>query len=252
MPALSEFPADYRPLLGCHPVFNSSCSPNASVYYIPQEEGLYLKKAPKGALEKEARLTAWFSKKGLAPRVLDYRSEDADWMLTKAAKGEDCTHFCHDPAQLSKKLAHILRDLHARPFADCPEQNRLNSYFSTAKENFEKRQFDLSYSYGAPFQNAEEAFSLIEKEGRLLKADTLIHGDYCLPNILLKDWQFSAFIDLGGAGVGDRHIDLFWGIWTLQFNLKTDRYRKDFIEAYGPHLIEEDRLRLISAFEIFG
>ncbi len=36
------------------------------------------------------------------------------------------------------------------------------------------------------------------------------------------------FIDLGNGGVGDRHIDLFWGAWTLFYNLKTDRHTERF------------------------
>ena len=85
-----------------------------------------------------------------------------------------------------------------------------------------------------------------------LKNDTLIHGDYCLPNFLMKDWRFSGFIDLGNGGVGDRHIDLFWGAWTLNFNLGTDRYRSIFFDAYGRDRVEEDIIRVISAAEIFG
>jgi kanamycin kinase len=80
----------------------------------------------------------------------------------------------------------------------------------------------------------------------------LLHGDFCLPNFIMKDWRLSGFIDLGAAGVGDRHIDLFWGAWTLNFNLKTDRYRDIFFDAYGRELISPDALRVIGAAEAFG
>ena len=80
----------------------------------------------------------------------------------------------------------------------------------------------------------------------------LTHGDYCLPNILLDDWRFAGFIDLDSGGVGDRHVDLFWGIWSLGFNLKTDRYRERFLDAYGRDKIEEERLRTVAAVEVFG
>jgi kanamycin kinase len=45
-------------------------------------------------------------------------------------------------------------------------------------------------------------------------------------------------------GVGDRHYDLFWGIWTLNYNLKTDKYKDIFLDAYGRSLIDFDRLEL--------
>ena len=85
-----------------------------------------------------------------------------------------------------------------------------------------------------------------------MKTDTLLHGDYCLPNIMLDNWQFSGFIDLDGAGVGDRHIDLFWGVWTLQFNLKTNRYGQRFLDVYGRDCIDMDLLSAIPYFEAFG
>ena len=85
-----------------------------------------------------------------------------------------------------------------------------------------------------------------------LKADTLLHGDYCLPNILLDNWKFSGFIDLGAAGVGDRHIDLLWGIWTLRFNLGTNAYSQRFLDAYGRDKAQPELLRGMAALEAFG
>lgn len=61
--------------------------------------------------------------------------------------------------------------------------------------------------------------------------DVLIHGDYCLPNVILDRFSFRSFIDVGNGGVGDRHFDLYWGLWTLRYNLKTDRYHERFLDA---------------------
>ena len=58
-------------------------------------------------------------------------------------------------------------------------------------------------------------------------------------------------IDLGGSGVGDRHIDIFWGVWTLFFNLKTNAYYDRFLDAYGTDRINRDILNSIGAFEVF-
>ena len=80
----------------------------------------------------------------------------------------------------------------------------------------------------------------------------LLHGDYCLPNILFDGWRQSAFIDLGAAGIGDRHIDLFWGAWTLCYNLGTDAYRDDFFSAYGRERVDTALIDLIGCAECFG
>ena len=54
------------------------------------------------------------------------------------------------------------------------------------------------------------------------------------------------------GGVGERHIDLYWGAWSLRFNLKTDAYRQRFFDAYGRDLVNEEILRVIAAAETFG
>ena len=72
------------------------------------------------------------------------------------------------------------------------------------------------------------------------------------PNILLDNWKPSGFIDVGGGGVGDKHIDLFWGAWTLNFNLKSDKFSPRFLDAYGRQNFEEEMLRVVAALEVFG
>ena len=69
---------------------------------------------------------------------------------------------------------------------------------------------------------------------------------------MLNDWKLSAFIDVGYGGVGDRHIDIFWGIWTLGFNLKTNKYHERFLDAYGRDKVDEALLRVVAAAEVFG
>ena len=95
-------------------------------------------------------------------------------------------------------------------------------------------------------------FAFLEQNKHLLAHDTLLHGDYCLPNIMLDEWRFSGFIDVGNGGVGDRHVDLFWGAWTLAFNLKTEAYRERFFDAYGRDKVEDHLLSVVAAAEVFG
>lgn len=59
---------------------------------------------------------------------------------------------------------------------------------------------------------------------------TLIHGDCCLPNILVKDDKVVGFIDLGDSGIGDPWQDYAWSIWSLEYNLKTNKYTNLLLE----------------------
>lgn len=250
-----EIPAEFHSFLEDAAVFDSSCSSVAKVWFLDKGPGFYLKKAPKGTLQKEAALTRFFHSKGLGAEVLSYESLEHDWILTKRVPGEDCTWqpYMDDPKRLCDTTAHLLRMLHETDFAGCPVPDRTGDYLETARKNYHAGAYDVSlFPDNWGYATVEEAWDMVQQTGCFLQSDTLLHGDYCLPNIMLDDWQFSGFIDLDTAGVGDKHVDLFWGTWSLQFNLKTDRYRERFLDAYGREGFCPELLRTVAAVEVFG
>lgn len=253
-PDLSRFPEEFHSLLGSSSVFDSSCSQEARVCYIDRDGGLFLKSAPGGSLKSEAEMNAYFHSKRLGPEVLSYLPGETDWLLTRAVRGEDCTHamYLSDPKRLCDTTATLLRQLHETDFTGCPIQNRNEVYRDTARAgmlagNYEGDLFPGHWGFSSP----EEAWSTVETYAHLLRPNALLHGDYCLPNTLLNNWTFSGFIDLGNGGVGDRHIDIFWGSWTLFFNLKTEDYCERFLDVYGRDCIQPELLRAVAAMEIF-
>ena len=255
VPNPEDFPALFHPLLMNCPVYDSSCSRKARVYYIEKEQGFYLKTAPKGTLSREAEMTRFFHSRHLGAQVLTYESLDADWLLTERIPGEDCIHamYLEDPRRLSATTGELLRMLHSLPTDGCPVTDHTARYLATAEENYRSGHYDADlFPDNWGFRSPEEAWQAIETGRRLLHTDTLLHGDYCLPNIMLDTWKFTGFIDVDHGGIGDRHVDLFWGIWTLGFNLKTNAYRDRFLDAYGRDKVDEEFLRIIAACEVFG
>lgn len=253
-PDLSAFPAVFHPFLQNAAVFDSSCSAVARVWFLDKGPGFYLKTAPRGTLFKEAAMTRFFHEKGLATQVLTYESLEEDWLLTRRVPGEDCTDamYLADPVRLCDTTAQLLRMLHDTDFSGCPV-HRTADYLETARKNYEAKAYDATlFPDNWGYATAEEAWQEVERNGKFLRSDTLLHGDYCLPNIMLNNWQLSGLIDLDAGGIGDRHIDLFWGIWSLQFNLKTDAYRDRFLDAYGRDKVNEDVFRTVAACEVFG
>ncbi len=236
-------------------IYDSSCSPEARVYYLEQGGGYFLKTAARGSLAREAELYAYFHKKGLAPEVLFYESGERDLLLTACAEGEDGTHPQHlaDPKRLSSVMGEALRALHETEAPDCPVRDRMGEYLALADKGFAMGKFDAELFLGKyRYASAEEARAVLSEGRGLLKNEVLLHGDYCLPNIMLKDFKVSSFIDIGNGGIGDRHIDLFWGAWTLVFNLGTDAYCDRFFDAYGRDRVNGDLLSVIAAAEVFG
>lgn len=252
-PDLSLFPETYHRLLQ-QPVYDSSCSADARVYCIDSDGVLFLKTASKGTLQTEATMNRYFHALHLGPEVLDYRSEDRDWLLTRRIPGEDCTHhlYLSDPKRLCDTTATLLRQLHELNYTDCPVVDRNENYLFRAEKGFRSGYFDSALFPDAwRFPTKEECWQEVQKTGQYLTPNALLHGDYCLPNILLDNWTFSGFVDLGGSGVGDRHFDIFWGVWTLFFNLKTNAFYDRFLDAYGRDRIEPELLRTIAAIESF-
>lgn len=250
------FPEGIRPFLRGADVYDSSCSAEARVYYIDRDGGLFLKRYAAGKLKAEAVMTAYFHSLGLSAEVLSYiPAEEYDWLLTRRIPGEDCTSpaYTAEPERLAERTAEQLRRLHEIPWDDCPEQDRLASYKAAVLSGYRHGKYEPElFRTLWEFPSAAEAWKAAERGMPLLKKEVLIHGDYCLPNIILDNWRFSGFIDVGAAGVADRHIDLLWGIWTLAFNLGTTRYTDRFMDAYGREKIDPDLLRCVAAMEMIG
>jgi kanamycin kinase len=251
---VNELPPELRGIIGDATLFDSSCSPNARVTFIDKDNGYFLKTAVKGSLKKEAEMTKYFHGKGLSAAVAAYISSENDYLLTEKIIGDDCTsaEYLEQPERLCDTIAERLAILHSLDFSDCPVQNHTENYISRAKSNYKIGFYNRElFPDNCGYESAEKAIEVINVKGHLLQSDTLLHGDYCLPNIILKDWNFSGFIDLDSGGVGDKNLDIFWGIWTLFFNLKTNKYRVRFIDAYGRENVDEERLRVIAACEVF-
>lgn len=247
-----DIPETIRGFISDCSIYDSSSSPEAKTFFIKKGRGFYLKTSEKGSLKKEEMMTRFIHKKNLSSEVIEYISSDKDWLLTPALEGEDCSYFLYlnSPQKLSETIAIILRNLHELDFYDCPIQNRTKEYLETVERNYSLGIYNNPNGFG--YKNVEEAYSVFLNGKNSLNDSVLIHGDYCLPNIILKNWKLSGFVDLGCGGRGERHIDLFWGLWTLWFNLKSDKYSDIFLDSYGRDKVDKDKLKLISTCEVFG
>lgn len=250
-----RFPKVFDYLMENSVIYDSSSSPEASVYFIDKDQGYFLKKAAKGSLEKETYLTRYFVSKGLAQNVLDYVSDDQDWLLTAKVDGDDASSkkFLENPKRLCQILAETMKQLHALEVNEDLVGNRTQEYLKAVEVGYQVGNFDPHYLFSHQKQiDRSGAYKKVLEYSPYLETDTLIHGDFCLPNIILNNWQFQAMIDWDSAGLGDKHIDLFWAVWSLAFNLQTNRYRDYFLDSYGRENINLELLEAIAYFEVFG
>lgn len=240
---IHDYPAELHPLLGAGEIYDSSSSPQAQTLYCTA--GFYIKTAPKSTLSLEAELCRRFHSMGLGVEVTHYLSTDKDYFVTRCALGDDLLHHLDEPKTVCRILASALRMLHSQPTQNLP----VSALFRTYTEPKDAPSNEFLPIKRFPISSKEEALQIIHASKHKLKADTLIHGDACLPNIICHEGNFSTFIDLGQAGVGDRHMDLYWAIWSLEFNLQTDDYTDYFLDLYGADAVDPDVLKLIAALE---
>lgn len=188
--------------------------------------GMHLKVGPAGTLERSAVMQEYFHKRGLSSALREYLTDDGrDWLLVDTVQGMPAydRSLRGDMISLAHRLGEIVRSIHETDAADCPyaDGNRMQL------ECYERE-------CGRPF----------EEDISILRNDVLLHGDMCLPNIFMDDKRFYGFVDLGDAGLGDRHFDLYMATWSMGYNFKTDEYNEAFLDAYGRDVIEADRFDL--------
>lgn len=213
---INEFPKEIQYLLENTTIYDSSSNPDMQVLY--SEKGYYIKIAGKDTLKKEAQMTRIFESKGIGAKVAAFISEDKDYLVTEVVKGNDGLEHLNEPEKLCEALAEAMRYLHNLSIENVPVSVSMKKY---------------------------EAL-----ENDKIKSDTFIHGDFCLPNIMLENWKLISFIDVGESGVGDKHIDLFWAMWSLAYNLKTEEYNDLFLDLYGRDKADMELLALVEKMEL--
>lgn len=71
------------------------------------------------------------------------------------------------------------------------------------------------------------------------KGDCFVHGDFCLPNILVRYNKIVGFVDTEASGIGDAWMDYAWCIWSYEHNLGTKKYTHLLLDALGITFDEE-------------
>lgn len=243
--ATLALPAQIDAFIGDSALTDTSGCSGDKTYFICRKPGAYLKIGPKGKFSVAAMLQWYWAGIGLSAGVEMYLSEDRDYLITAALPGKDgiAPEHLADPEKLSRVFGESLRRLHDVPFADCPVDLLSALLCESHTRAFQQWHLDMLMPFiGAA--DAETARKEVADNGHLLRRDALLHGDYCLPNIMLENWQLTGFIDIAEGGIGDRHYDIAWGLWTIMYNLKEEKYGEIFLDAYGRDAIDPARLRI--------
>ncbi|MGH3145160.1 MAG: phosphotransferase [Rubrobacter sp.] len=207
-------PDEMRPhLTGLTGAVSYSTSRSHSVFRLVGERGgdVYLKVLGVGgaeydSLRDEAVRLEWLKSRLPVPKVVASGSRGGyEFLLTKAVSGVPA----HDRSagwnrrEVAALVGKALKRFHSVPVVDCPFRHPIVG--PASKED-----------------------------------EVLVHGDYCLPNVLF-DADGCHYLDVGEAGVGDRYVDIVAGIWSLRHNYGKGSV-KTMLNEYGLQALDRGKL----------
>jgi aminoglycoside phosphotransferase len=177
-------------------------------------ENLYLKIALRvdSELAEEKQRLDWLRGKLSVPEVrLFAQTDERDYLLISEVEGAGAHEdsWKEDVPRAIELLSKGVRIIHSLPVADCPFDETLEAKIERARRRMELRLVDESdFDDERQGKTAEDLFRELIATKPASEDLVFTHGDYCLPNVLFKDWQISGFVDLGRAGVADCYQDI--------------------------------------------
>ncbi|MBP3704365.1 MAG: phosphotransferase [Clostridia bacterium] len=144
------------------------------------------------------------------PQALEYAVEDGrSFLLMTRIEGEMCCspYYMEHSDEMIGLMAEGLRRLWSIDITDCPRERALQDETEKALKSIRGGRMSREELLEYGFETAEEMAEWIETHP--VEYDPVLsHGDYCLPNLLLKDGKISGYIDIGGIGIADRYSDI--------------------------------------------
>ena len=131
-------------------------------------------------------------------------------------------YYLEHPDELLKILSKALNMLWDTDISDCPVRRDLDDELKEARRRIDNDLVDTedtepeTFGEGG-FKDPEELLSWLI-DNRPESEPVLSHGDFCLPNIFVRDGKVSSFIDLGGTGIADKWKDIALCYRSLKHN----------------------------------
>ena len=159
------------------------------------------------------------------PEVLSFeKNGDYQYLLITRIPGEiSCSeYYMEHPGELLPLLAQALKMLWATDISGCPKIRDFDAELRAARYRVENGLVDIEDAeldtFGKNgFENPAALLKWLE-ENKPAYEPVLSHGDFCLPNVLLKDGKVSGFIDCGDMAIGDKWKDIALCYRSLKHN----------------------------------
>ncbi len=223
----------------------------ATVYRLTHADkpSLYLKidRSGSGIGGSENQVMRWLKGKIRVPEVLQcVRSGEVRFLLMTAVEGLPSydSGLRQNIPQLITALARGLREFHQLNAKGCPFHQDIDRLLQQAEKRVATGLVDVDDLQRkepgrTPGGLLQELQQLIPAQGETVVA----HGDFCMPNILMKEGAVSGFIDLGDVAVADPYVDLVAMKFSLRLNRFDSEWFAQFVSDYGISELDRERLR---------
>ena len=190
----------------------------------------------------------WSEGKIPVPKILCHEVEDGiSYLLMEKMEGVmACSEsLLEQPEVLTRALADGMRLLWQTDTAGCPRKRTLPQLLEEARYNIGNGRVDMDNvqpeTFGENgFRDPDDLLNWLVNHP-IPSEPVLSHGDYCLPNIFVKNGHFRGFIDVGDLGVGEKWRDIALCYRSL---------RDNWDGAYGGKVYDFDPNLLFEALEI--
>ncbi len=194
-------------------------------------------------IDEAVETMRWMAERVPVPQVLRYEVVDEkSYLLMSKVEGKmSCDpYYMEHPDEMVGLLAEGLKMLWSADISGCRQSWSLEGDLEKVRESLD-REWEPGKTVVSPngevLESPEEVMAWLEKNKPEVEL-ALSHGDYCLPNVFLKDGNVSGFIDLGASGVADKYLDIADCYWSLKHNFNGFFGGKVY-EKFDPNLLFE-------------
>lgn len=183
---------------------------------------------------QEVKLLDWLKGKLNVPEVLLYVGDcNNQFLIMSEIKGENTLNLLRENFNkelIVKNLAKGLKMIHNIDITNCNVVQTLDVKLKEGRKNIEQKLVNFNCNKDKSYLEIVNKLESMRPECEDL---VLVHGDYCLPNIIQHKGEISGFIDWGRGGIGDRYQDIGIACRSIRTNFGNDHYVKLFLDEYG-------------------
>ena len=176
-----------------------------------------------------------------APRALHYlRLEDTEWLLVSGLPGRNLVEALDEglsPQAAVEVVAAAVARIHATRPAWPEDINAVPYRLEQARARVREGLVDRA------------VLAEFERGWREPEERVFVHGDLCLPNLLVEGGALSGLVDWSRAGYGDPYQDLALAVRSLEHNLGPGDWDRRLAEACGLGALDAERLALWRTFD---